>query len=120
MQATVRELSLSEQKPESAPAASQRGGGVLGITVEALTPELAQQLGLPAKTTGVVITGVDPAGPAAEAGVQPGDVILQINRQPVRSPADVKSAVVHSGSKPILLLVGRQGQNIFVTVTPRH
>lgn len=120
IQAAVRELALNEQRSESAPAGSERRGGVMGISVQALTPELARQLGLPATTTGAVITDIDPSGPAAEAGVQPGDVILQVNRQPVRSPADVKAAVGRSGSKPILLLISRQGQNIFLTVTPRH
>jgi len=116
----VRELSSKEQTSESAPAGAPRGGGVLGITVEALTPEIAKQLGLPANTRGIVVTGLAPAGPAAEAGVETGDVILQVNRQPVQSPEQVKAAISRSGSRPVLLLLQRQGQNIFVTVTPQR
>ena len=58
-----------------------------------MTPELAARLGLGSGARGLVITDVDPAGAAAEAGLQPGDVIEQVNRQPVRSMEDLKSAL---------------------------
>lgn len=120
VKATLKELSTKQQAAESGSSGGGRSGGVLGVTVEALTPEIAAQLGLPANTRGVVVAQVDPAGPAAEAGVEAGDVILQVNRQPVKSPVDVKAAIAKSGSRPILLLLSRQGQNMFVTVTPRQ
>ena len=63
------------------------GAGKLGIAVQPLTPEIARQLGLRSGTSGLVISDVDPSGPAAEAGIQPGDVIVEANRQPVRSGA---------------------------------
>ena len=62
---------------------------------------------------------VDPAGPAAEAGIQPGDVILEVNRQPVRSPAEIKTALQKSGSRAVLLLVARDGKTLFLAVQPR-
>jgi S1-C subfamily serine protease len=64
----------------------------------------------------LVITGVDPAGAAAEAGLQPGDVIDQVNRQAVRSAEDLKSALSRAGSQPLLLLINRRGSSAYVTV----
>ena len=97
--------------------------GKLGLTLEPLTPQIAQQLDLPASKQGVVISDLDPSGPAAAAGLQRGDVIEQVNRQPVRSAADVSSALARSGTRPALLLVTRvargQAATIFVTVRPR-
>ncbi len=67
----------------------------------------------------MLVREVDPGGPAAHAGVERGDVIEQVNQQPVRSASDVATAVERSGNRPALLLVNRGGQSIFVTVTPR-
>jgi Do/DeqQ family serine protease len=93
--------------------------GKLGITVEPLTPELTARLGVRSETQGVVVTEVDGAGPAADAGIQRGDVIEQVNQQPVRSGADLKASLGRSGTRPALLLINRRGTTIFVTVTPR-
>jgi Do/DeqQ family serine protease len=96
------------------------GGGKLGVAVEPLTAEIARQLELKPGAQGLVVTSVDPAGPAADAGVQRGDVIEQVNRQPVRSQTDITSALGRSGSRPVLLLVNRGGASIFLTVRPRQ
>ena len=78
---------------------------------------MAKQLGLDS-TAGLVVTDVDPTGPAAEAGIDQGDVILEINRKPVSSVADAKAAIEASGGRPVLLLMSRKGQTIYVTVKP--
>jgi serine protease Do len=65
---------------------------------------------------GVEVTGVDPDGPAAEAGIQPGDVVEQVNGQPVRSAADLRSAVARSKDKPALLLLRRGDNTLYVAV----
>src|SRR5204862_341206 len=88
----------------------------LGISVEPLTPEIAQQLQLKPGTTGVVVDSVDPTGPAVEARIQRGDVIQEVNRQPVRSADDLRAAVEKSGTKPVLLLLNRRGETIFLAV----
>ena len=93
--------------------------GKLGVSVVPLTPEIAQQLKVPASTQGVVIEEIDPAGAAAEAGLARGDVIEEVNRQPVRSAADLKAAIDKSGNKPALLLINRAGTSAYVTVRPR-
>jgi serine protease Do len=95
------------------------GHGQLGVTIEPLTPETARRLGLSSGTRGVVVTDVDPSGPAADADIQPNDVILQVNHQPVTNTAEFRAALQRSGTRPALLLVSRSGQNIFLAVKPR-
>ncbi len=100
--------------------ASTKGGGNLekamqGVSVESLTPEDARELNLPETTKGVVVTDVDPASPAAEAGLHKGDVIQQVNHKPVRN-ADEFAAAVHQSSGESLLLIERDGSNLFIAV----
>lgn len=92
--------------------------GKLGLNVTPLTPDVASQLGVNRNTEGVVVAQVDPAGPAADAGIQPQDIIEQVNQQPVHSAADVRAALARTGTKPALLLVSHRGTTVFVTVTP--
>jgi serine protease Do len=68
---------------------SSRGGAptLLGLDVRPITPEVARQLNL-RTSEGVIVARVDEGSPAAEAGIQRGDVIREINRQRVRNPAD--------------------------------
>ncbi len=122
--ATLDEFEVGDQKG-SAPGRDQGDGsgpqdqgGKLGLNIEPLTPETARRLGLESGSEGVVVTDVDPNGPAAEEGVARGDVILEINRQVVKSAADVRTALDASGDKPVLLLISRRGQTIYLTVRP--
>jgi serine protease Do len=88
-----------------------------GVTVENLTPEQANQLKLSKATTGVVVDEVSPASRAANAGLQPGDVIQEVNHHSVQSVGDFKQAI-NSTSKdtPVLLLVNREGSTMFLAV----
>jgi serine protease Do len=96
-------------------------GGRLGLTVAPLTPEAARQFGLPEGTQGLVVTDVEETGPAADAGLQPGDVIQQANRRDVRSIEDLRSALAEAGERPVLMLVNRpRSGTVFVTVRPRR
>jgi serine protease Do len=90
----------------------------LGISVAPLTPELASRLGASKDAHGLVVQDVNPDGRAAEAGIQAGDVIEEANRQPVHSVEELRAAVRRTADRPTLLLVNRQGQDIFVTVRP--
>ncbi|HYX41545.1 MAG TPA: DegQ family serine endoprotease, partial [Pyrinomonadaceae bacterium] len=129
VKATLGEFKPPTPRDEEAAAGDGAGNsngmsnGKLGLRVEPLTPDIAQQLGLPANRQGVVVADVDPTGPAADAGLERGDVIEQVNRVPVHATADVTSAVARSGARPVLLLVTRvsrgQANTIFVTVRPR-
>jgi serine protease Do len=78
---------------------------------------MANRLKIP-DTKGMLIVNVDPNGPAAEKGIQRGDVLLEVNRQEVTTFDDVKSAIEKSGSRPILLLIARGGQTSYVTIQP--
>lgn len=91
--------------------------GKLGLSLQPLSPEIIKQLELPTDTKGLVVTEVDPNGAAAEEGITRGDVILEINRKPVSTTEDVQSALTTAGDKPILLLVTRKGQTIYLTIT---
>ena len=89
-----------------------------GMQVQNLTPEIAAALGLPKDEQGVVIDRVEPGSLADEAGLQRGDVIVEINRQPIKDANDYNRAV--SGLKrdeAALLLVNRRGATLFVTLS---
>jgi Do/DeqQ family serine protease len=92
----------------------------LGASVMPLTPEMAARTGLPRDAHGLVVEEVSPEGRAAEAGLQPGDVITQINRHEVRSAQQLSASLKDSADKPALLLVNREGHDLFVTVRPAH
>jgi serine protease Do len=94
----------------------QNESGKLGLTLEPVTPKVAKQLGLESDHEGLVVTDVDQSGPAAEAGISQGDVILEINRKAVNSVAEARSALDSAGDRPILLLISRRGQTIYLTV----
>ena len=88
------------------------------MSVAPLTPELADRFKLPKDAKGVVVQDVNPDGRAADAGIQPGDVIQEVNRQPVQTVDELRAAVRRNADKPALLLVSREGRNLFVTVRP--
>ena len=90
--------------------------GALGVRVSPLTPEVARREGIAADTKGVVVDDVDPDSRAASAGLQAGDVIKQINRQPVASVDELRAAVKKTTDRPILMLVSRDGRDLFLTV----
>jgi len=89
---------------------------IKGIHVEALTADVAQELGVPSGTKGVVITNVDADSPAADS-VGQGMVIVAVNRQPVASVADFKRLMKASEGKATLLTYNIKG-SIGFTVIP--
>jgi S1-C subfamily serine protease len=93
--------------------------GKFGMTVEPLTPELAARLNVARDVKGVVITGIDPAGAAAAAGLREGDVIQQVNGQSVDDAGDVRDALDDNGSRPSVLLITRGDATLFVPLRGR-
>jgi len=88
----------------------------LGLTVQTLTPALARQFGLH-ESAGVLVRGVEGASPAADAGVQPGDVIAEIDRQPVKSVDDLERAIdKRRPGSSTLLLVHRNGGDLYIAL----
>ena len=115
-------VKLAEASPEkSARRDSDDPAGdkaALGVSVAPLTPELARSAGLPRDARGLLVQDVDPNGRAADAGIQAGDVIQEVNRKPVETVEDLRSAVRMSSNKPALVLVHRGDRDLFVTVRP--
>jgi len=87
-----------------------------GMTLSPLTPQLARRLDLPAAAAGIVVTDVDPDGAAASAGVRPGDLIKKVNGRDVTTVASVKSALTGQSGKPALMLLTREGADIFIAL----
>jgi serine protease Do len=104
---------------EGPSSSDDSGNGKFGMSVQPLTPDIAQQLQLPRSTKGVVVAGVDPDGIAADSGLAEGDVIEKVNGQPVSSVEQLKSALDNNSGKPSLLLVNKKGAEIFLTLKAR-
>jgi serine protease Do len=94
-----------------------RNRGKLGITVENVTPEIRSLLHL-SSVDGVIVIEVASGSPAEDGGVQPGDVIHQINHLPVRRTNDLISALgnLDDDENTVLLNLERQGARFFMTL----
>ena len=86
----------------------------------AATDKAALGIGVSPGPKGLVITQVNPDGRAADAGLREGDVIQEVNRQPVQSIDELRAAVRKTTDRPVLLLVEREGRSQFVTVRPAN
>ncbi len=90
----------------------------LGLRVESITPDIAQSLKLE-NTDGVIISGVEASGPAAEAGLRRGDVVREINRLPITDLDDYETITAKLRTDTtVLLLVERRGSNLYVALKP--
>lgn len=98
-----------------APAESEASD--FGLTVQTLTAEIADSLGVPRDLKGVVVTAVEPDSPAAETGLRRSDIILEVNRTPVKGVAEYRKALKSAAKgKSILLLVRRGDNTIFLAM----
>jgi serine protease Do len=90
------------------------------MTLEPLTPDIVRQLDLPSGSGGAIVAEVERNSPAAQAGVAPNDVVLEVNRQRVTSLAQIQRILQGAPEgRPVFLLLWREGQQLFVTVTKR-
>jgi serine protease Do len=124
----VAELVETEQvasAPAQTPGRGQQGGGEstvaeLGLAVAPLSPEQRTKFSIGQDVTGVVVTNVANGGPAAERGLTPGDVIVEIDQDKIASPAQVQAKIAAArkeGRKTILVLIekpSRGGHRAFV------
>jgi serine protease Do len=101
------------------PSTPEDGEPKLGIAVTELTPAIKEQLELHAETKGIVVADVQEGSVAAEAGLQPGDVIQEVNRKPIQSYSDFQTQVMNRGDKPLLFRVNRDGHSLFIAI-PSH
>ena len=91
-----------------------------GMQLEPITPEIARQLDLPRGRGGAIVTDIDRGSIAANAGVQPNDVIVEVNRQPVANVSQVTRALQSAAAgRPVFIVVWRDGQEYFITMTKR-
>jgi serine protease Do len=115
-----KELKLSaivgELKEEEI-VASTTTKSELGLTVQSIPPEIARQLDLKGDQ-GIIVTAVDPRGSGATAGFRRGDVILEIDRKPIRNLSDYAKAIAEAKNKSLLFLVRRENANIFLALNP--
>ncbi|MGB7547347.1 MAG: trypsin-like peptidase domain-containing protein [Terracidiphilus sp.] len=116
---TVGEFHGANEVADNGGSGPQRGR--LGLAVDNLTPDIRAQLGVPAQLNGAAIQSVRPASPADDAGLAPGDVILEVNRHPVQN-ADKFASEVHSipAGKDILLLVWSKGGTTYRVLHPEQ
>src|SRR5262245_46539419 len=116
MNVTVDELDLDAEQGRlarrggSSPDQAEPTATGFGMSLEPVSPDVARDL--PRNAGGAMVSDVDREGPAFNSGVQPGDVILEVNRQEVTR----ELSKVQPG-QPAFLLVWRDGQNIFVTMS---
>ncbi len=119
-QAKVVSVKLASYPNKEMTRAGKNGEGEsLGLSFQSLTPGLAEQLGVPARE-GVVITAVEPGGVAARAGLNPGDVVTQIEGKPVRAAADLGSSLggLESGKVLRLLVTTSNGPRFVALRAP--
>jgi serine protease Do len=113
-------VTIAEMEGEPGkPAGGQDLTKNFGLTVQDITPEIAQRIGIE-NTKGVVVTGVADGSPAEDAGFNEGDIIRQVNRLPVSGMAEFTKLVAKSkADKTTLFLVERGDARILLTVKSR-
>ena len=100
-------------------AAEETNVAALGLRLTSITPKVAEQFKLGKDAKGVVVLKVDEKGPAAEKGIRPGDVIVEVSQEEVRAPGDISKKVADAkkaGRKSVLLLLEGQGGLRFVAI----
>ncbi len=104
---------------EPGKSAKEAQVATIGVGLADITPDVREALNLPRGESGAVIESVAPSKPAADAGLQTGDVIVSVNQAPVKSAKDARTAIAEagkSGRKSVLLLVQRGDEQTFVAV----
>ena len=124
LKAKVEELGETAAEVAAKTPGSRKGRestiDALGLRLSSITPKLKSKYSLDKDLKGVVVTKVTESGPAAEKGIRPGDVIIEISQQEVTEPADIAKKVAEAeeaGRKSVLLLLdGGQGGLRFVAI----
>lgn len=96
--------------------AGEDTGTLNGVGVADLEPQTRREFGIPPRVRGALVTNVDPESPAAAAGLQPGDVIQEINREPVRNAEDAIRLTENPDSKQTLVRIWNQRGTRYLVV----
>ncbi len=108
-----RQEKMASAEDSSAPQAET--GQALGLHLAPLTASDRRQLHLGNRVSGVLVQSVDDNSPAANIGIEAGDVIQQVNQQPVKSPAEAAAKLAQAAQeKRVLLLLNRHGTNEYI------
>jgi serine protease Do len=105
---------VGELKDDAVVKPSEEVDNRMGISLHAVTPDIAAELGMK-KAEGVVVTNVEPGGQAGEAGIQKGDVILEVDRNAVNSLKEFNETI-KKADKSMLFLIYRSGSTFYVTI----
>jgi Do/DeqQ family serine protease len=117
LHATVGELAA---RKDQGGAPSEPGGhGKYGMSVQPLTPDVADGAGVPRGAQGLIVTSVDPSGIAADSDVREGDVIEKVDGKAVKTAEELRASLDRKDGKPSLLLVHRKDATIFLTLAAR-
>jgi serine protease Do len=110
---TVR---IAERPEREQLAQREKSGEFFGMSVQEITPEIAEHLGLP-DTKGVIVSEVKQGDPADQAGIQPGDIILQVNRTKIQSLKEyAREMSKPDAEKSVLLSIRRKDAKFFVII----
>ena len=114
---TPLSVKIGEQ-PNDEAVAAEPAGETLGLTIEPLTPEASQRFRLTTRS-GVVVTDVAPGSAGEQAGIRPGDAILEINRQPVKDVDTFRRLIasVKPGETVPVYLQRGGGRNEYVVLS---
>ena len=116
VEVTVKELPGSEAIAQSDTNPSDDGEALKGVAVGDLDNQFRRKFRIPESVRGAAVVEVEPGSPAAEAGLKPGDVIFEINKQPVKSSEDAVRLTEKPMDKTTLLRVWSGGSSRFVVV----
>ncbi|MBK7998884.1 MAG: DegQ family serine endoprotease [Verrucomicrobia bacterium] len=116
LEVTVRELPGSEQVAKADNSSSADGEALKGVAVGDLDAQTRREMNVPANVHGAVVLDVEEGSAAREAGLKPGDVILEINRQPVKDAEDAVKLTENPKDKTTLLRIWSNGGSRYVVV----
>ncbi len=115
-QAKTFQVEVGELKEEGEAPVVSEAKPSLGLTLKEITPELARDLRL-SETTGLVVMQVEANSPAAEAGLAPGDIILEVDQEPVKSLEKFNEKIAsYKTGDTLLFLVNRRGSTLYITL----
>ncbi len=111
-QEKILPIAIAERTEKSEMALAQQSGEAFGMTVQEITPEIAKHLGLTIRK-GLIVVDVQEGTIAEEVGIQPQDIILQVNKTKVTTVKEYQKEIVKSGEKGSILLLIRRGKATF-------
>ena len=110
----ARDQDAPGARPGAAPGTAAPDESLSGLAVADLTPALRRRLGVPPRIAGAVATEVTPGASAARLGLRPGEVIMELNRQPVASATDRRRKARAADRERLVILVYREGSTMYL------